>query len=84
MAQRVDLLLRALNQDEAAQLRGLRFEDGDVETLDLPILREARELAPCLVEQVEGLSFAPVCRNPHATQNPASAMALTFIRRFGR
>jgi hypothetical protein len=60
-AQRVDLLLRALNQDEAAQLRGLRLEDGDVETLDLPILCEALE-GPGLIEQVERLSLAPLRR----------------------
>src|SRR6476619_7773775 len=62
MAQRLDLLLRALNQEEAAELRALRLEDRCVETLDLAILGKALEVAPCLVEQVERLSFTPVRR----------------------
>src|SRR4029077_20542523 len=63
-AQRVDPLLRALYQDETAQLRGLRLEDGDVQPFDLPFSCEALEVAPCLVEQVEGLFFAPLRRQP--------------------
>src|ERR1700752_4196703 len=62
MAQRADLALRTLNQDEAAQLRGLRLEDGDVKTLDLAVLGKALEIAPCLCQQVEGLSFTPLRR----------------------
>src|SRR6478735_2009929 len=49
MAQRVDLLLRALNQYEAAQFRGLRLEDSNVEALDLPAVCKALEVAPGLV-----------------------------------
>jgi hypothetical protein len=76
MAQRVDLVLRARNQDEPARFRGLRFQDGDVETLDLPIFLEAPEVAPCLVEQVEGLSFTPLRRQAPRDPKPGCAMAL--------
>jgi hypothetical protein len=44
-------------------------------------LCEAIEVAPALVEQVEGLSFTTLRRRPHAIQNPASAMAFSFVRR---
>src|SRR5262249_24827062 len=64
VAQRVDLLVCALNQDEAAQFRGLRLKDDDVETVDPPVLRETLEIAPCLVEQVEGLFFPTLRRTP--------------------
>ena len=37
--QRVDLRLRALDENEAAKLGALRFEDGRVETLDPPAWR---------------------------------------------
>src|SRR4029077_16421890 len=43
-------------------LCGRRLEDGDVEALDLPILCEALEVAPGLIEQVERLSFEPLRR----------------------
>ena len=76
VAQRVDLLLCALNQDEAAQFRGLRLQDDDVETPDPPVLREALEIAPCLVEQVEGLFFPPLRRK--APRNPESGFGHGF------
>src|SRR4051794_6311943 len=46
VTQRVDLSLRALNKEEAAQLSRLGLEDDDVEPFDQLILREPCEVSP--------------------------------------
>ncbi len=43
LAQIVDLLLRALDEDESTQLHALRLEDRGIESLDPPVAREAVE-----------------------------------------
>src|SRR3954468_12472786 len=68
--QRVDLLPRALNQEEAAQFCGLRPENDDVKPLYQPVLGEAFEVPPRLGEQVEGLFFAPLRRKTPSEPEP--------------
>jgi hypothetical protein len=64
-AKRVDLLLRALDQDEAAQPRALRPEDGRVEALDPPVLRKAVKVSRRrLLQEVERVRFASTGGNP--------------------
>ena len=58
MTQIIDLLLRALDEDESTQLRALRLEDRGIESLDPSVAREAVEVSGRrLLQEVESLRF---------------------------
>jgi hypothetical protein len=79
---RVDLLLRALDHDEAAQLRALRSEDGRVETFDPPTLRKSVEVSRGrLLEEVEGVRFASTRGN--SPSDPETSFSHGFLLHFG-
>jgi hypothetical protein len=72
--ERVDLLLGALDEDEAAQLHRLWFEDGGVEALDSAVFEQVREVARRrLLEQIERLRLASVGRQ--SPSNPQSGFS---------
>ena len=58
-AKRIDLLLRALDEDESTELRALRLEDRGIESLDPSVLRQAVEVGRRLLQEIESLLSRP-------------------------